>query len=362
MSERVFPSGPEEVSPEWMTGVLREADVCRNTAVRSVTHKPVGNGLAGDSYRLTLTYDHSEPGAPTSVIGKFPADDPGSRQSSKDHQLYSREVRFYSELAQTLDIYTPRAFAAAHDAETDAFVLILQDLAPARGGNQLDGCSLEDARTAVGEAAALHGSRWADPALQALDWLAVKPKALADHIIAVTPTIVGMFKERYGSRLDGECLSLIEALPFMMAAGRHDQSTPPTIQHLDFRLDNVMFDVEGGARPMATLDWQTLTLGPGVLDVAYFLSNALSPQDRRLHEDDLLRFYHGELIRRGVTGYDWVQCWFDYRRYTFHGIIMGVISAISVEQTARGDALFVKMIQGACGQALDHQTLKLWGG
>jgi aminoglycoside phosphotransferase (APT) family kinase protein len=139
-----------------------------------------------------------------------------------------------------------------------------------------------------------------------------------------------------------------------------DRSAPRTLQHADFRLDNMLFDVRGNTRPMATLDWQTLTVGPGIVDVAYFLSAGIDPIERRLHEADLVRFYHSELIRRGVRGYGWDDCWRDYRRYTLHGIMMGVVSALSVQRSERGDALFLKMTRGACAQALDHDSFSYW--
>lgn len=39
---------------------------------------------------------------------------------------------------------------------------------------------------------------------------------------------------------------------------------------------------------------------------------------------------------------------------------MGVFSALSVERTERGDALFLKMTRGACAQALDHKSFDFW--
>jgi len=40
---------------------------------------------------------------------------------------------------------------------------------------------------------------------------------------------------------------------------------------------------------------------------------------------------------------------------------MGVFSAMAVERTDRGDALFLKMTRGGCLQALDHGTFGMWG-
>jgi aminoglycoside phosphotransferase (APT) family kinase protein len=352
--------GPLQVDPEWMTRALRRAGAICQARVLDMTCDPVGNGLVGDSYRFGLTYEEDEHDAPASVIGKFPAANLDSRRSGSAHLLYLREVSFYRELAHILPIHTPRPFVAQIDPETDDFILILEDLAPFRQVDQLAGCSLEDARTVLAEAAALHAPRWGDPTLQSLHWLAARPARASAAVNETLPAIIRLFKDRYRDALEPEYLALVEKLPQVLARSRKDQSSPRTVQHADFRLDNVLFDVRGGARPMATLDWQTLRTGPGVMDVAYFLSAGLDPSERRQHEADLVRSYRSELLRRGVRNYDWDHCWHDYRRQTLHGILMGVFSALSVARTVRGDALFLKMTRGACEQAFDHQSFELW--
>ncbi|MDR3508561.1 MAG: phosphotransferase [Caulobacteraceae bacterium] len=351
---------PARIDPAWMTTALRRAGVLKAARVTDLAITPVGNGLVGDSFRFTLTYDQDEAGAPATVVGKFPAANPASRQSGSAHMLYVREVSFYRELASTVAINTPRPYVAEIDPATDDFTLIFEDLAPARQGDQLSGCSIEDARTAMAEAAALHAPRWADPTLEALDWLAIRPAQLQPMVLGALPGIIALFKDRYEGQLEPEFMALVEKLPPTLAAIHADPSSPRTLQHGDFRLDNMLFDVQGGRKPMATLDWQTLALAPGLIDVAYFLSAGIDPQARREHERDLVRFYHDELTRRGVTGFDWEACWRDYRRYTIQGILMGVFSALSVERTERGDQLFLKMTRGACIQAQDHGSFGFW--
>ncbi len=350
----------DAIDPEWMTQALRLSGTLREARVIDLAVAPVGNGLVADSFRFALTYDAAELGAPTSVVGKFPSHDPVSRRSGTDHQLYVREVSFYRELAATVGIHAPACHAAIIDPATDDFVLILADLAPARQGDQLAGCSLADARVAMAEAAALHAPRWGDARLESLDWLAVRPAELGALVDTMLPTIVTLFRERFAGMLAPEHMAMVERLPAALVAMRGVRDAPITVQHADFRLDNMMFDVNGGARPMATLDWQTVCAGPGLTDVAYFLSAGISPAERRLHEVDLVRFYHGELLHRGVTGFGWEQCWHDYRRFTLHGILMGVFSALSVERTERADALFLKMTEGACEQVADHRSFDFW--
>ena len=353
---------PARIDPAWMTRALRAAGVIDAAAVTDIVRTPVGNGLVGDSFRFALTYDRTEPGAPASVVGKFPAADPASRQSGTDHLLYLREVSFYRELAATVAIHTPRALVAEIDPATDDFTLIFEDLGPARQGDQLAGCSLTDAQTAMVEAAALHAPRWGDPVLPTVDWLAIRPAERQPQIFAALPFIIQMFKERYLDLLPAEHMALVEKLPAALTRMGEVRDAPVTVVHGDFRLDNILFDVQGGKRPMATLDWQTVTVGAGAADVAYFLSAAMDPETRRANEVDLVGLYHDALLRRGVTGYGPQACWRDYQRYTLNGILMGVFSALAVERTERGDALFLKMTSGACQQAADHDSFAFWEG
>ena len=53
----------------------------------------------------------------------------------------------------------------------DGFTLVLEDLAPAESGDQIAGCSLDQARAAAVNVAGLHAPTWNDPSLRELDWL-----------------------------------------------------------------------------------------------------------------------------------------------------------------------------------------------
>ncbi|MDR3513909.1 MAG: phosphotransferase [Caulobacteraceae bacterium] len=350
---------PQDVDAAWLTLALRRAGVLGEGRVTGVEARPVGNGLVGDSFRFALAYDRPEPDAPASVVGKFAAADPTSKAAGVSLNLYAREVGFYRELASTVAISTPRAFVAEIDPATQDFTLLFEDLTPARQGDQLTGCSVEDAETAMLEAAALHGPRWGDPALASLDWLGARTET-NNAILQMLPAVLAGFRDRYQDVLEPEFMAVCARLPEVMTNLQADRSVPLTIQHGDFRLDNILFDVQGGRRRMATLDWQTVGLGPGLVDVAYFLSAGLGHADRRQHEGELVRRYHTELLRFGVRDYDWDACWRDYRRFAVHGVFMAVFSAIAVERTARGDEMFMTMARGGCAQALDHDTFGFW--
>src|SRR5580698_4120823 len=160
-----------DIDAAWLTARLREVGALRESRVTGYSTQSVGNGLVGTGVRFSLQYDAAEPGAPANVVGKFPSDDPTSRQSGAGMRLYLREVNFYRHIAPTVKINTPRVYASGFDPGSHDFFLLFEDMAPARGGDQLTGCDVADAATAMVEIAALHGPRWGDPGLDALDWL-----------------------------------------------------------------------------------------------------------------------------------------------------------------------------------------------
>ena len=58
-------------------------------------------------------------------------------------------------------------------------------------------------------------------------------------------------------------------------------------------------------------------------------------------------------MRKTVPGYAWERCWEDYRRGTFSGFAVTVIASMMVQQTERGDEMFVAMARRHARHALD---------
>lgn len=78
---------------------------------------------------------------------------------------------------------------------------------------------------------------------------------------------------------------------------------PQTLIHADLHLDNLIFAPDDGSRRVAVLDWQTVSVGPPAWDVARFLFDSLSVEDRRSAEAELLDRYVTLLAAHGVRGY-----------------------------------------------------------
>jgi hypothetical protein len=342
-----FPAHPDDITDDWWAAVLGRVPA-------RWRWEPIGTGQVGDSVRFTLEFA-GEP-APVTLAGKFAAADPTSRGTAAMLGLYAKEVCFYRELAPQLPIRTPRTLFAEIAEDGASFCLLFEDLGPARGGNQIAGCTLEDAREVVRQAAALHAPSWHNPAILDLGWLQPDPAAAA-QVKALYPKAQTVFRERYADVLEPEYMALCEALAEITAATDRKQERVSLV-HGDFRLDNVLFDIRGGAEPVAVLDWQTLTIGNGLTDVGYFLGCGIGNDLRRAHERELLDLYCAEMTARGVPlSVDAI--WRDYVVGALHGVSTAVFSAAFVVRTTRGDANFLSMARGACGLAHEHGSLEL---
>lgn len=350
-----FPSHPGEVTPDWLTARLHEAGILSSGAVTAIRWEPVGTGQVGDSARFHLEYDSATKG-PATVAGKFPAENPTSRGTAAMLGLYAKEVRFYREVAPLLDVRVPAVYAAELSEDGASFILLFEDLAPERGGNQLAGCSIEDARHAIEQAAAIHAPSWRNPAILELDWLNPDPGASA-QVRTLYPQAQALFAERYADTLEPEFMELCEQL----AASDPWQSRNYQrlgLVHGDFRLDNMLFGIGRGAEPIAVLDWQTLAVGNPLTDIGYFLGCGIGDELRRKHEGELLDLYCSEMTRRGVP-LTREEIWRDYVIGALHGVSTAVFSAAFVERTERGDANFLSMARGACALALEHGSMQM---
>ena len=130
--------------------------------------------------------------------------------------------------------------------------------------------------------------------------------------------------------------------------------------HGDFRPDNFLIGQTPGAAPMVIVDWQTVSLGLGVADVAYFVGGAFEPERRRTIERDLLARYRSALATYGVD-YDPDDCWRDYTWGTLHGVFISVCATMMADQTERGDAMLTLMARRHARHALDLGALDLLG-
>ena len=349
--------GGQELSPEWITAVLAPLLGPAGARVVTLEASQIGTGQMSRCVRIVPTYEGGGQG-PRSLVAKLPASDANSRAAAAALRCYEVEVNFYRLLASTLAVRVPRCYHAAIDLATNDFVLLFEDLAPARPGDQLAGCSPDEAAAAVEELTRLHCPRWGDAALGRFEWLDRNtPEALVSTAQMVAALFPG-FVERYEGRLDDEVLALARVLVSKLPSYLGSRGGPQTVVHGDYRLDNLLFGTSPGAGPVV-VDWQTAVRGPGMSDLSYFLGAGLLPADRRAVEVDLVRCYYDALRSGGVDGMTWDECWYQYRFHSFGGLVMAIAASMLVQRTERGDDMFMAMAERHGRQALDLDAAAL---
>ena len=166
-----IPHSAGDINVDWLRASLRPGNAAAFSNLTSVSVERLGEGVAlsTDIYRLKLGYAAGAQAGPATLVAKLPSSSPEVREIARGWRQYRREVLFYRDIAATVVLRTPRTYVAEFDPETDEFVLVMEDLSPAMGGNQIVGLPLDYARLALEEVADLHASWWSRPELVALE-------------------------------------------------------------------------------------------------------------------------------------------------------------------------------------------------
>jgi hypothetical protein len=342
-----------KIDAPWLSAALARRGI--DAKVKDFTTRPVGTGQIGDCVRFTLTYDSAPADAPTTLVGKFPADGEASRATGVALWNYYREVKFYNELQATARIATPTCYFADVNEESHDFVLIMGDLSPAEQGDQLAGVTLDQAKLVAAESAKLNAAYWNDDSLNERPWVMETENAPQSVPPEMFPVVWDQFVERYGDRVSDAARHIGKHLSTSMEAyGELRHGSPRALIHADFRPDNMMFASDKGGAPITVVDWQCFAYGPPAADLGYFVAGALTAEERRTHGDEIIALYKAELARQGVADYadDMLQKHYVIGAYQL--FLTAYFAAVMVTQTERGDNMFFRMLNGGVDLITDH--------
>lgn len=343
-----IPAGPDELTPERMTLMLRESGRLRASKVTGLETEIIGEGegFMGTIVRLGLSYDREEANAPGTLIGKFPIGSDKNRGLAEGAGLYEREIRFYRDLAAKTDIAKPDLYYSAMDPNPmlekgiqlerlvnrapvwllrlllplftrlssrskRRYILLMEDLSPAIPGDQVTGCSADVAEVIVRNLAIMHAGWWASPELDEIKWL-----TRVNFLAPLAHKFIKREADRFMAGANSETPGIMELVPWLndhIIELVNRLSEPPiTLLHGDYRLDNMCLSGSGTDVNVTLFDWQTMILGRGPLDLAYFITGNLPTEEALKVESQLVRAYHTTLLNNGVKGYDDEKCMCDY--------------------------------------------------
>lgn len=286
LAQLSIPQGWDGITPGWMTTAL-------------ATHHPgaVVDGVRvalrddGTNRRARLELTYSEGSGPATVFAK--AVDPAHAELvALTSGLFHEPRLFASGVLLPLD--HPTVYAALIDEERSDFLMIMEDVV-ARGGDPRDSTrpmTVEQAAAGVRGLARLHSAYWGDRLTgnPALGW--VEP-FVAFEGMQYAPLHIA--RERLGESVAAEILALNGEELFIDIWARYIgtlTTSPQTLLHGDPHIGNtyVLPDNDVGF-----LDWQMVRRGNWSLDLGYFLQGALTIEERRRSERELLQEYRDAL-------------------------------------------------------------------
>lgn len=346
-----IPQTSGDITAGWLTGQLRDAGhLPPGSEVASIDVEPLaaGVGFMGEVTRIRLAYAGDAGTAPSVAIAKIPTQDPNVRAMMKPARVFEREARFYAELADKTPLRTPTCYVCSFDLDADDFLLVFEDLSHLELGDQLAGCTPEQAELALVGLARHHAAFWHGRGLESADFVPEINGELNRVGRDVYAASLPGFKEVFGHLVKPELADAVERF----GANVHQMldryaAMPHTLVHFDWRADNLFFGPSAAGPPEVTaIDFQAISKGGGAADVGYFMSQNLSVADRRAHEEALLRAYHDTLAAAGVTGYPFDQFRDDYRVGVMYGWIIPVFATGTLDASSeRAIALWTEVIE-----------------
>lgn len=306
----------DDITPAWLTAVL--GGVAPGAEV--VAHQ-LGDASEGTSSRrrIFLTWNEAGAGAgmPSSVFCKSTMS-LASRYILGLNGGIAAEATFFDAIRPGLPIHTQEALFARYDPTSFNSISILRDMTgQVEFGEHAMHLSLPRARSQMRQLAVLH-ARYYDSAE-----LGTALAAFNDWEDYFTITVD---KAGFGPACERGVLAAEAVIPARLFA-RASEIWPATLRCVDDnrRLPRTLIHSDGHLKnwyllpddEMGLTDWQCASKGTWGRDVAYVVATALSVEDRRRWERDLVDYYLDQLHAAGGPRLDPGEAWTIYRQQFF---------------------------------------------
>ena len=322
-----LPGRVEELTADWLTQALRLEHP--GVVVTRVDHARVRHG-SESTVRLVLEYNRAghEASLPPTMYAKGQwtprALELGNTRSS------GREARFYQEVAPLLpELNVPHCYFAGVAPEGSA--IVMEDLLARNAilGSAGESFDVDQAYQLADQLSMLHGLWFDAPELTTVDWLAAEDGSYGGDIERLAEEeagIFGSFKEWWWEKrtkfphnefLPPELLDRNVVKRALVNMYQLEDSGPKCLIHGDPHLGNIYNDSEGRA---GIYDWGP-RVGRWANDLNYAIVGSLEVDDRRAHEQDILRHYLKQLTAHGGPTIEWDDAWLAWRRQTIHGFM-----------------------------------------
>lgn len=344
----VIPDRPNQMDATWLQEVL--SDPFPDVRVESVHISGSAQGTNRNT-RLEVRY-HRRAGAPERIFAKLHPDGEPQRSLVISSGMGRREVLFYRELSANLPVRIPKVYAAQIDESSGHFVILIEDL-------EASNCQFPDPERGVGP----------DLAKQAMDDLAHlhehfarlessdSPFAFIEPALRQPEFATGMLEHARTHRAAkmNPPFARIADLYIQSPQAVHDlwETGDQVVTHGDTHLTNLFID---GDR-LGYLDWGCFARAPAMRDVGYFLCMALSVEDRRKHESELIRRYLSKRRDLGGTPPDFETAWREHQMQASYTVIAAAPTLLHPESRRTPDAEYAQhFLARALAAVQDHSS------
>ena len=281
------PRRMREITPEWLTYVLRESGALRGGRVDGFELDPIGN-FSNQLWRIHLSYAGGEADAPATVVLKrLRRDRPGDAG-----QRLADEIRFYSELGAELPVRAPRLHYGVIDPDNALMVMEhVEGIAPI---DFWQGASLEHSRLAMKELARLH-ARFIGRVAK-YDWIPAFADASYLKRLSKSYAEEWSAKRDFFAEMTPDFVEIGDALVGRMEPSLVRLGEPQTLLHGDAHLENLAPIERDGAPGILFHDWAGVRRGSASFDVAVFVVMSFPPERRPQVERQLVEL-HAEALR-----------------------------------------------------------------
>lgn len=321
------PCSPNAITPEWLTAAL-----CSQTPGATVTRVVVEAVSAGTQERHRLHVEYNEAGRraglPAAIFTKsLPSFVTRMIAGFSGHARV--EGGFYMHVRPLLEIEAPTCFYSTYDRQTFTAIHLLEDLVATK---QATFCGHKTkvtramAEDQIDLLATLHGRFYGDATLrERFRWLADYPKWFTIGAQKMqTEHYTGKALDAAASLMPAKLMQRREEVwPATMKALAVHTSEPSTFLHSDVHIGNWY---QTGAGRMGLCDWQCPSRGHWSRDVAYAISSALEPEDRRNWERELLARYLERLAEHRAPKLNFDKSFTWYRQQLLHAFSMWTIT------------------------------------
>jgi hypothetical protein len=314
------PWSAQAITAEWLTAIL--ADQAPGAAAEAVT---VSGGSSGSSVRRAVHVRWNEAGQSARLPEHlFVKSTPTLLTRLTAGLVAPREGAFYARVQPELDIETPRHFWSADAPESGRSIHVFEDIVATRGVlfcGQHTSISRPQAESMIDLLATVHGNFHGSPRFSGdlamlpgyLGYMrtAIRGGAESNHELAMTAARAVIPQRVMAHR---------EAIwPALLAGLAVHEREAPTLSHSDVHIGNWY---AAGADRMGLADWALAGPGHWSRDIAYMLSTALDPADRRAWERDLIDRYRKKIAVCGGPEIERDEAWTRYKQQMPAALLM----------------------------------------